>query len=123
MIMDRRAFVAVLLLLPVFCFAWGGEGHQLVALIAEDQLTPKTKAAIADLLDGAHISDAEVASWADEVRRQRRETGPWHYVDIPVTADKLDRARDGKGGNEVPNATRTRAAIRVWSSIPVPARR
>ena len=37
-----------------------------------------------ELLDGANISDAEVVNWADEIRRERRETAPWHYVNIPV---------------------------------------
>ena len=40
---------------------WESIVHQLVALIAEEQLTPKAKAAIADLLgQDMHISDAEV---------------------------------------------------------------
>ena len=39
-----------LLLLSSWCRGWGGEGHQLVALIAEDQLMPEAKAAIAELL-------------------------------------------------------------------------
>jgi len=44
--------------------------------MAENDLTPQAKAAAEDLLDGAHISDAEVASWADEVRRERSNTAP-----------------------------------------------
>ena len=101
---NRRAFIAVLLITPAMCLAWGGEAHQIVALIAEDHLTPKAKAVIAELLDGAHISDAEVASWADQIRRERSNTAPWHYVDIPVTADVFDRTRDGKYGNNVIDA-------------------
>lgn len=27
---------------------------------------------------------AEVSTWADDVRGQRRETARWHYVDIPI---------------------------------------
>ena len=99
--MRRIFFLLAVLLLPSLCHAWGGEGHQIVALIAENHLTPQAKAAVTELLEGAHISDAEVASWADEVRRQRKNTAPWHYVDIPVTADVFDRARDGKNGNNV----------------------
>jgi nuclease S1 len=72
--MTVRAVLAALLVVPTTCFAWGGEGHQIVALIAENHLTPIAKAAIGDLLDGAQISDAEVASWADEIRRQERDT-------------------------------------------------
>jgi nuclease S1 len=34
-----------------------------------------------------------VASWADDVRKDRRETGPWHYVNIPL-GSKYDASRD-----------------------------
>jgi hypothetical protein len=37
---------------------------------------------------------SSVASWADEVRRSRSETAPWHYVDIPIDQPHLDMARD-----------------------------
>ena len=53
------------------------------------------------MLDGANMSDAEVASWADEIRRERRETADWHYVNIPHGAQKFDRARDGRKGENV----------------------
>jgi hypothetical protein len=60
---SRSAHGLLLLLkLPSVCLAWGGEGHQLVALIAEDRLTPPARAAVKELLDGANISDAEVAN-------------------------------------------------------------
>ena len=43
--------------------AWGGDGHQIVAIIAEERLTPEAKAAIHDLLSkDVNISDAEIAS-------------------------------------------------------------
>jgi len=88
--------LAVIALLPSLCPAWSGDAHQIVALIAEDQLTPAARAAVADLLDGGNISDAEVASWADEIRRERSETASWHYVTIPHDAKVFDRQRDGR---------------------------
>jgi hypothetical protein len=85
--------------------AWGGEGHQVVALIAETRLSERAKAGVRELLgDGVNISDTEVASWADEIRRERRETGPWHYVNVPVGIEGVvgyDAARDGKDGNTI----------------------
>ena|SRR5829696_7144215 len=94
----------LVVLLPSLCHAWGGEGHQLIALIAEDQLTPQAKAAVKDLLGGGNISDAEVANWADEIRRERRDTVPWHFVNIPHDAEGFDRARDGRDGANVIDA-------------------
>jgi hypothetical protein len=79
-------------------FAWGPEGHALVARIAETQLTPEVRARVVEIL-GPGKSMASVASWADEVRRSRPESGPWHYVDIPLKAGHLDLPRDcGKQG-------------------------
>src|SRR4051812_4708796 len=95
------AALILLLWLPSAASAWGGDGHQIVALIAEGHLSPEAKAGIRDLLGEANISDAEIANWADEVRRERRSTAPWHYVNIPASADVFDRKRDGNGGNNV----------------------
>jgi hypothetical protein len=73
--------------------AWGPEGHILVARIADAQLTPAVRARVAEIL-GPGKTMASVSSWADEVRGQRRETGPWHYIDIPINKPHLDMARD-----------------------------
>src|SRR5687768_6860687 len=89
------------LMLPSLCLAWGGEGHQLVALIAESHLTPAAKAAVKDLLGDAQISDAEVVNWADEIRRERRDTAGWHYVSIPHDAQGFERERDRREGGTI----------------------
>ena len=77
--------------LPVF--AWGPEGHILVARIAEAQLTPAVHAKVVEIL-GAGKTMASVSSWADEGRRARPESAPWHYVDIPIDKPHLDMERD-----------------------------
>jgi hypothetical protein len=99
----RRVALAVIsiLLLPATLYAWGGDGHQIVCLIAEEHLTKKSVAGIRELLGDDHISDAAVASWADNVRREKRSTGPWYYVDIPSTQPAYDAKRDGQNGANV----------------------
>ena len=83
--------------LPGPAWAWGPQGHQIVGRIAELHLTPQAKAAIAQLLgEGDSISDAEVANWADDVRKFFPESGPWHYVDIPVEESRYSQSRDCK---------------------------
>jgi hypothetical protein len=62
---------------------------------------PAAKAGIHNLLGDDHISDAAVASGADNVRREREETRPWHYVDVPVEAKGFEEQRDGRHGNNV----------------------
>lgn len=91
-----------MLLPPRHALAWGPDGHRIVADIAEARLTPKAKAAIVELLGGGEdTSLASVANWADSVRKEREETAPWHYVDIPYEMSGFDPERDGKNGNNV----------------------
>src|SRR5689334_2098741 len=72
---------------------WGPEGHALVARIAATQLTPAAAARVAEIL-GPDRTLPSVASWADEVRRNRPDTANWHFIDIPISHKHLDMARD-----------------------------
>lgn len=70
-----------------------------------------------ELLGDADLSDAEVVSWADEVRRERKESAPWHYVAIPADADGYDPKID-RGGNNVMDAIERFAKILVDKKAP-----
>jgi len=75
------------------CFGWGEEGHRLVVAIAEGLMTSAAKARVAaTLMPGETLE--EMGSWADQVRRTRKETEEWHYVDIPLMSAGLEMARD-----------------------------
>jgi len=74
-------------------FAWGQEGHSVVAEIAQRRLSPAAASAVRRLL-GRGASLASVASWADNVREARPETYNWHFVSIPRAAPAYDPARD-----------------------------
>ncbi len=91
-VMYKCAWIALAALCPP-AFGWGVEGHALIVRIAEAQLTARARGQIALIL-GPGRTLVSVASWADEVRRSRPETGPWHYVDIPIQRAHLDMARD-----------------------------
>jgi nuclease S1 len=87
--------------------AWGCKGHQTVAYVAEKHLTPEARKFVNDLLV-AHPIDlklmrwcgnaiydlmADASTWPDDVRSQPalapdRNTGPWHYIDIPRQAKR-----------------------------------
>jgi hypothetical protein len=71
---------------------WGAQGHRLVAMIAQDRLTPAAQETITWLLDGRNLAD--VASWADDFREANQQTALWHYLNIPPTATGYDRDRD-----------------------------
>jgi hypothetical protein len=84
--------------LPSPAFAWGAEGHEIVALIAARELTPAARAQAAQLLGGRAMLVLD-SNWADEIKDQRRDTGPWHYVDIPLGAPGYDARRDCPDSN------------------------
>eukprot|EP00474_Spongospora_subterranea_P008392 CRZ08850.1 hypothetical protein [Spongospora subterranea] len=93
-----------LLVAFIACFvnidAWGKEGHEIVAAIAQSLLTDKANGICATLLahDGGTLES--IASWADEIRRfaQYRWTEPLHFVDTPEWACKfVDSDCDAKG--------------------------
>ncbi len=93
-----RRFTALLLLIPGLAFGWGAEGHRLVVRLADTLLSPAARARIqATLAPGESL--AALASWADEVRPSRKETEPWHYVNIPLHSSGLDMQRDCPEGN------------------------
>lgn len=93
--------------------AWGPEGHNVVATIAESLLSDHVRTRVHEILQSGE-SLAAVSSWADQVRSAHRETAPWHYVDIPINRPGLDMARDCADGNCV--IARLEAFARVLSS-------
>ncbi len=88
------AVLALVLLVNMNTFAWGPEGHRIVALLAQQRLTPAAKAQVRSLLGSRGL--AAVANYADQIRPSRPETANWHFVDIPLNEAAYDEARDCK---------------------------
>ena len=90
----KRIAVLVLLLVArsVPAWAWGPQGHRLVAEVASDHLTPEARAAVQRLLGDESLAD--VASWADHYLDGVYQTFRWHFVNIPPDAVAYDRDRD-----------------------------
>lgn len=68
--------------------AWGREGHQIIAQLAETQLSPQTRAEVDRLLANEAAPGLVAAStWADEIRDRPewRHTVRWHWVNLPQT--------------------------------------
>jgi len=116
----RLANVAILLTLGFATLlsaspahAWGCEGHETVALIAEKHLSPEAKEFVLALLKenpidpqlkrycGSAVNDpmGDAATWADDIRGERRN-GPWHYIDIPRGTARGDGKLDPYCGKE-----------------------
>jgi nuclease S1 len=82
--------------------AWGCEGHQTIALIAEMHLDPHALATVEKILKDNPIDPslkrwcqpvstdamADAATWADDYRDDHPETEPWHFIDIPRGAKR-----------------------------------
>lgn len=86
------AVLALLLSMSVPSFAWGPEGHRIVAEVAEHHLSANARQTIKDLLGNDDL--AAISNWADEIREQRPETAGWHFVDIPWSAQGFSQPRD-----------------------------
>ena len=90
-----RFLLFLLLVFSAPAYAWGPEGHEIVARIAADNLTPSAHLRISQLLGG----DAPAlmmldSNWADEVRADRPQTAAWHFVNIEIGSQGYDPRRD-----------------------------
>ena len=88
--------IIAILVLASFIFtqlgAWGPKGHAIIGDIAAAHLTPVTRANIQLLLGNDTLTS--VASWGDQVRKERDESYNWHFVDIPKDAPGFSEERD-----------------------------
>ena len=82
-------------------YAWGPKGHDVVAAIAEQHLTPKAKRKINKLLEGKSI--VYYSSWMDNIQNSPyweygyNKTKTWHYanVDEGFTYQTMQKNKDG----------------------------
>ena len=79
--------LAIIMMLDVTsAFGWGAKGHDVVAAIAEQHLTPKAKKKISELLDGKSI--VYYSSWMDNIQNSPywengyNKTKTWHYANV-----------------------------------------
>ncbi|HEX5126355.1 MAG TPA: S1/P1 nuclease [Rhodocyclaceae bacterium] len=86
-------------------FAWGDEGHEIVALIADHYLEPPVHAKVVALLakDQTKLTSQDMAheaTWADKFRDSDRsttqihynETYHWHFVDLEIDQPNMNVA-------------------------------
>jgi hypothetical protein len=91
-ILTVAALLAAAALLAPPLYAWGPQGHRLVAMLAANYLTPVARENVAWLLGDSTL--AEVSTWADEHVADNRQTFSWHFVNIPPFARSYERDRD-----------------------------
>jgi hypothetical protein len=89
--------------------AWGDEGHEIIALIADHYLDAAVRSRAQQLLAGdtTHLTATDFANestWADRYRDSDRDTTRthyrhtrnWHYVNLELTRPDLTRACFGR---------------------------
>lgn len=78
----KLLFFLFLLSIPFYSFAWGGEGHKMVAGVAKKKLNAGVEAKVQQYLDT--ISFEQAAVWMDEIRSNHKYDymKTWHYVNI-----------------------------------------
>ena len=99
-------FVLAVLLCPASAWAWGLDGHKIVAVIAADNLTPAAQSHVANILgvpaDRRSIAAAmEAASIRPdtEFRDEDSRTAPWHFIDICLQDRRADVPARCPNGN------------------------
>jgi hypothetical protein len=78
-------------------WAWFAEGHEIVAVIAADDLTPTARSHVAQILnvpaDTLSVEKAMAAASirpGTEFREEDRATALWHYIDICLQDSERD---------------------------------
>src|ERR1700754_3008861 len=90
-----RVLLPLILMFPASAQAWGPKGHEIIARIAADNLTPAAHLHLSQILGGdAPALMVLESSWADEIRNDRPETAGWHFVNIEVGSKGYDPKRD-----------------------------
>jgi hypothetical protein len=124
-------FLAVVVLSARESLGWIATGHIVVAMVAWEDMTPKTRAAVTELLkqharyekdllfdlpDGATQEEkdryafAQAATWPDMVRSQSNPMHAthnhpaWHYIDIPFANGVAEPATEPEQGPGPHNA-------------------
>lgn len=106
----RAGLLASLAAVSASAVAWGTQGHQVIALMAQSQLTRTARAQVDRLLalePGATLSS--ISTWADESGNP--STVPWHYVNFPRDTCSYDALRDCPEGQCVVGAIRKQLEI------------
>jgi len=110
MVAMRATRFLALVLLAISAYPRGTQGRQVVAQIAERQLTIKAREQVQKLLALEHgTTFASMSTWADEHRN--RTTASWHYVNLSRGDCTYNARRDCPDGSCVVEAINKQLAV------------
>ncbi|WP_406697914.1 S1/P1 nuclease [Singulisphaera sp. Ch08] len=92
-------------------WAWGPHGHRIATRVAEARLNPGARRAVSELLlKGDTLVD--VSTWADQDGHDAVPgSAPWHYVNVPITANRYEDRYCSKGNCVVAKIKHFRAVL------------
>ena len=96
--MRKIAFIFLAMLIPAMAFAWGAKGHDIVACVAEKNISKKTRRAVEEVLGGHSM--VYVANWMDNASHTKEYayTKTWHYVNVdPKEQTYYNSEKEAKG--------------------------
>lgn len=97
----KRSLISVFMsAVAVTAFGWGQKGHDTTAYIAENHLTPTTKAAVDSILEGKSM--VYWANWLDNASHTKpyAYTKTWHYKNVDE-GERYEEARANPAGDAV----------------------
>ena len=101
--------------------AWGPEGHRIVAIIAQDRLSPNTREIIRKEFNIKNLAD--VANWADVIKKRDPKPDLKHYANIAEDAWTYNQMRDCPEKKCVTEKIREFEIILADKNRPHPARK
>lgn len=100
----KKIFLAILIFSPLYSFCWGVTGHRVVAEIAQNHLSVKSKKELKKLIGKESL--AQWANWPDFIKSDTTHTwdmtSKWHYVNIGGNHPKdefLNKLKNLQGEN------------------------
>ena len=101
--------IVLYILTPVKIFAWGADGHKIVAEIAKSYLNKETAILVQQEINP--LSFEEESVWMDEIKKDHSfdYMKPWHYVN--VEKDKTYVAGENGESNIISVLQKTIAAL------------
>lgn len=112
--MKKIGIVLLLLLSSHELFAWGQNGHRIVAQICYDNLTEKTRKTVDGILGDNNLT--QIATWPDFIRSEKNWdfTKNWHFITINQNQTVEQAIQEGKKNPKIENVYE---AIEMMKSI------